>query len=107
MPRQTTIKFLRTTKANLDAQKAISNLIVGEPYFITDTKQFAIADTVNTYILYDIPTTLSELTDDATHRLVTDTEKSTWNGKANASDVYTKSEIDSKIGDIETLLEAI
>ena len=28
-----------------------------------------------------IPTTLSELTDDATHRLVTDTEKSTWDGK--------------------------
>lgn len=28
-----------------------------------------------------IPTALSELTDDATHRTVTDTEKSTWNGK--------------------------
>jgi hypothetical protein len=29
-----------------------------------------------------IPGQLSDLTDDATHRLVTDTEKSTWNGKA-------------------------
>ena len=29
-----------------------------------------------------IPTALSSLTDDSTHRLVTDTEKSTWNGKA-------------------------
>jgi hypothetical protein len=29
-----------------------------------------------------IPDHLSDLTDDATHRLVTDTEKSTWNGKA-------------------------
>ena len=28
-----------------------------------------------------IPTSLSELTPDATHRVVTDTEKSTWNGK--------------------------
>lgn len=28
-----------------------------------------------------IPTALSALTDDATHRLATDTEKSTWNGK--------------------------
>jgi hypothetical protein len=28
-----------------------------------------------------IPTALSELSDDSTHRLVTDTEKSTWNGK--------------------------
>src|SRR5574344_1445912 len=31
-----------------------------------------------------VPTTLSELTDDSTHRLVTDTEKSTWNAKQNA-----------------------
>ena len=29
-----------------------------------------------------IPTALSQLSDDATHRLVTDTEKATWNGKA-------------------------
>lgn len=29
----------------------------------------------------DIKTKLSELTDDSTHRLVTDSEKSTWNGK--------------------------
>lgn len=28
-----------------------------------------------------IPTALADLTDDSTHRLVTDTEKSTWNGK--------------------------
>jgi len=31
-----------------------------------------------------IPTALSEFTDDSTHRLVTDTEKSTWNGKQDA-----------------------
>lgn len=31
-----------------------------------------------------VPTTLASLTDDSTHRLVTDTEKSTWNGKQNA-----------------------
>lgn len=29
-----------------------------------------------------VPTTLSGLTDDSTHRVVTDTEKSTWNSKA-------------------------
>ena len=34
-----------------------------------------------------IPTTLSQLSDDSTHRLVTDTEKSTWSGKANTSDI--------------------
>lgn len=34
-------------------------------------------------IVEAIPTKLSELTDDATHRLVADTEKSTWNAKQN------------------------
>ena len=32
-----------------------------------------------------VPTTLSSFTDDTTHRLVTDTEKSAWNAKANTS----------------------
>lgn len=35
----------------------------------------------------DIPTNLSDLSEDATHRLVTDAEKTTWNGKANMSDI--------------------
>lgn len=37
-----------------------------------------------------VPTKLSELTDDATHRLVTDTEKSTWNAKADKSNIPSK-----------------
>lgn len=37
----------------------------------------------------DIPTTLAELTGDATHRTVTDTEKATWNAKADAADIPT------------------
>ena len=36
-----------------------------------------------------VPTALSDLTDDSTHRLVTDTEKSTWNNKQNALDGQT------------------
>lgn len=32
-----------------------------------------------------IPTDLADLSDDANHRTVTDTEKSTWNGKADGS----------------------
>lgn len=36
----------------------------------------------------DIPTALSQLSADATHRVVTDTEKSTWNGKSNFSGNY-------------------
>lgn len=35
-------------------------------------------------VIPTVPTALSQLSDDSTHRLVTDTEKSTWNGKQNA-----------------------
>ena len=54
----------------------------------------------------DVPTALSQLTDDATHRLVTDTEKTSWNGKANSSttlagygitNAYTKTEVDNAL----------
>lgn len=34
-----------------------------------------------------VPTTLASFTDDSTHRLVTDTEKTTWNGKATSGDI--------------------
>ena len=36
----------------------------------------------------EIPTTLAELTDDSTHRLVSDTEKTTWNNKSDFSGNY-------------------
>ena len=36
----------------------------------------------------EIPITLAELTDDTTHRLVTDTEKTTWNNKSDFSGNY-------------------
>lgn len=38
----------------------------------------------------DIPTQLSELSGDATHRLVTDAEKTAWNGKAEPDDIPTQ-----------------
>ena len=38
-------------------------------------------DDILTEIESDIPTQLSQLSDDSTHRLVTDTEKTAWNGK--------------------------
>ena len=47
-----------------------------------------------------IPTTLAELSDDATHRVVTDTEKGTWNGKSLVSYVQTYSQAGQKIGTI-------
>lgn len=72
MARQQTIKFLRTTKSNLDTQATANNLIIGEPYFITDTNRFAIANSASTY-----------------------------------KEFYNLSEIDTKIGDIQTILESI
>lgn len=38
-----------------------------------------------------IPDQLSDLLDDATHRLVTDTEKTTWNAKMDSADEYIQS----------------
>ena len=40
-----------------------------------------------------VPTKLSQLDGDATHRTVTDVEKTTWNGKAAGDHKHTKSEI--------------
>ena len=46
----------------------------------------------------ELPTSLSQLADDETHRLVTDTEKEKWNNPPNPdlSEYATKSEIESK-----------
>jgi hypothetical protein len=49
MGRDKTIKILRTTKANLDTQKAANNLIAGEPYFITDEERLAMGISNNAY----------------------------------------------------------
>ena len=77
-----------------------------------------------------IPTQLSELSDDSTHRTVTDTEKTTWNNKSNFSGNYndltnkptiptltsqltndsdftTKTYVDGLVGDINTALDTI
>ena len=65
-------------KANADAISAIQDII---PNDASSTNKLAATS--------DLPTTLSQLGDDATHRVVTDTEKSTWNGKAETSDIST------------------
>ena len=47
-----------------------------------------------------VPTALADLTDDATHRLVTDTEKSTWNAKPSTTDVNNKHKVTTKQVDL-------
>ena len=57
----------------------------GDDYVITQQDYEEIANIVKEEI--DIPTTLAELSEDSTHRTVTDTEKGTWNNKAEISDI--------------------
>ena len=49
----------------------------------SNVNSFSVNATSNKTINIPVPTALSDLTADSTHRLVTDTEKSTWNGKQN------------------------
>ena len=58
----------------------------GDDYVITQEDYQNIANIVEQQV--DIPTALSQLTDDSTHRLVTDTEKITWNNKSDFSGSY-------------------
>ena len=55
-----------------------------------DTKIAAVNQTLGTKAdKTEIKTKLSEMTHDSTHRTVTDSEKSIWNGKASKSDIKT------------------
>lgn len=71
--------------------------IATEAYIDTVIPSWVKADTKPTYTAEEvgalpqttkIPTALSELTDDTTHRVVTDTDKETWNAKSNFSGNY-------------------
>ena len=53
--------------------------------YLTSDRNYEYPDASGTIALTsDIPTELSELTDDSAHRLVTDTQISTWDGKQDA-----------------------
>lgn len=51
------------------------------------TKQLEV-DLSNVALKSEIPTQLSQLAEDTTHRVVSDTEKTTWNNKSNFSGSY-------------------
>lgn len=57
-----------------------ANIVTEGIYNATTNKIATVGD------LPTVPTSLSQLSDDSTHRLVTDTEKSTWNGKQDTID---------------------
>lgn len=61
-----------------------------EVYVVADKKSYKLIGTAwkATAVVADIPTTLAALASDATHRVVTDDEKSSWNAKSNFSGNY-------------------
>ena len=76
-------------KANADNISALQTAVAGK----ADSSSLASVATSGAYSDLSgtptIPDDLADLNDDATHRLVTDTEKTTWSGKADSSDIST------------------
>ena len=75
--------FTSTLKTKLDGIASGAEVNVQSDWSQSD-------NTADDYIKNkpSIPTALSDLTEDTTHRVVTDTEKSTWNGKSDFSGSY-------------------
>ena len=62
--------------------RTVNGKALSENITLSATDVKALPDTTN------IPTTLASLTEDATHRVVTDAEKTAWNAKSNFSGNY-------------------
>lgn len=76
-------------KANADAIVVLQNAVAGK----ANSADLANVATSGSYTDLNnkptIPTALSDLSDDTTHRVVTDAEKAVWNNKADASSIPT------------------
>ena len=70
----------KTKLSNIESNAEVNDIDVIK---VNGTTQTITNKSVN----ITVPTALSDLNDDSTHRVVTDTEKSTWSGKANMSDI--------------------
>ena len=74
-----------TTYVGTSTQWSASEVVLlkGEIGYESDTGKFKFGNGVDKYsnLSYSVPTKLSELTDDSTHRLLTDTEKAIYSGK--------------------------
>lgn len=75
--------FTNTYKTKLDGIANNAQVNVIEKVKVNGTQQSVSSKAVD----ISVPTQLSQLSDDSTHRLVTDTEKTTWNNKADISDI--------------------
>lgn len=78
----TSIKTINNESLLGEGNISISGGSGGEANVIESISVNSVAQTVtNKNVDITVPTTLASLSDDATHRLVTDTEKSTWDEK--------------------------
>ena len=77
-----------TSSANLKGEQGNSGVVISEtaPQAYSDGKH-PLWLNPNGNMTLEIPNQLSQLTDDATHRTVTDAEKANWNSKLNQSDL--------------------
>ena len=77
-----------TSSANLKGEQGNSGVVISEtaPQAYSDGRH-PLWLNPNGNMTLEIPNQLSQLTDDATHRTVTDVEKNTWNSKLNQSDL--------------------
>ena len=99
---RTLIESVTTNKVNVsDIINNLTTNVVNKPLSaaqgvilkgFVDTLQMAVNN-------IKVPTKLSELTGDSTHRTVTDDEKSAWNNKQPVGDYVLKSEIDLVVKD--------
>lgn len=80
-----TINARFTTYVGTASQWSASSVVPlkGEIGYESDTGKFKFGNGVDTYssLQYAVPTQLSQLADDSTHRLLTDAEKAIYNGK--------------------------
>lgn len=80
-----TINARFTTYVGTASQWSASSVVLlkGEIGYESDTGKFKFGNGVDTYssLQYAVPTQLSQLADDSTHRLLTDAEKAIYNGK--------------------------
>jgi len=105
------IKLNSSVNASLDkADSALQSFTETDPVYTADKSFIALKSELPTatsdltndsgfITSADVPTTLAELTGDSTHRLVTDVEKSTWNGKQDALG-YTPEDVANKLDEI-------
>jgi hypothetical protein len=75
--------------AKVGSLKLKDILTAGEGAMINDSTPSSTTVYSSDKVESIIPDALADLSEDTTHRTVTDTEKTTWNGKADATHIHT------------------